>query len=385
MHQKMSHMWDLVKDDIVLDDAAEVFEHKAEKMIPPPTDKCLTREHLYPITERKWKTVLSWAAFHPDQVSSCLDSKGQNALHHACLFKAPADVIGALLFASPESASVSNADGELPIHWAVRVEAPDEVLKLLLEACPNTGVAPDNNGHSALSLLWDRHQKTLRHIVATSAAASKANAGKEGNEADELFVGTKGKGWRRLMLLLRAFQYCTTSSDVPKGFKFRPLHAAVRCACPLSFVEFILTCQPSSIKERDEFGQLPLAIAVSSPFFNSQQQSRDTIQHLLRRYSNAARLADFSGRYPLTLALTHGKTWESGVEDLFHGYPQSVSIRDPSTNMFPFMIAATPRRMDFETKCAEDSADAKDAMKFIIEHVDTIFRLLLADPECVRV
>ena len=60
----------------------------------------LTSEHLDLIASRNWKAVLSWIAFHADEVSTLVDHEGQTALHHACLFRAPLDVIEAMIFAA---------------------------------------------------------------------------------------------------------------------------------------------------------------------------------------------------------------------------------------------------------------------------------------------
>ena len=121
----------------------------------------LTREHIEPIALRQWKKVLSWIAFHPDEVASFADHRRQTVLHHACLFRAPSHVIESILLAAPELASVTNTDGEPAIQWAVRLGLPNEVMKLLLKADPVAGFIRDKDGNTALSLIWERHQETI--------------------------------------------------------------------------------------------------------------------------------------------------------------------------------------------------------------------------------
>jgi hypothetical protein len=44
---------------------------------------------------------------------------------------------------------------------------------------------------------------------------------------------------------------------------------------------------------------------------------------------------------PLHLALRVGKRWSEGVKDLFVAAPQALQCRDPTTFLYPFMMAAS--------------------------------------------
>jgi ankyrin repeat protein len=95
--------------------------------------------------------VLAWIA-----------KKKQIILHHACLFRAPTNVIQLILYVAPELASVRSEDGETALHWAIRLSAPNEIIKMLLVANPTSGThARDKDGNTLLSLIWDRHQEEL--------------------------------------------------------------------------------------------------------------------------------------------------------------------------------------------------------------------------------
>jgi hypothetical protein len=50
---------------------------------------------------------------------------------------------------------------------------------------------------------------------------------------------------------------------------------------------------------------------------------------------------DPSGRLPLHIAIDSGKTWNDGIDALIKIYPESISITDRSTKLFPYQLAAT--------------------------------------------
>jgi hypothetical protein len=293
----------------------------------------LTQDHLEPIAVRNWKRVLSWIAFEPDQITELADREGQTALHHACLFRAPANVVEAMLYASPELASARNDQGELALHWAVRLALPMEILKALLTANPSGGFTLDKEGHSPLSLLWDRHDDTLMQIYRVF--------GKE--------RVLSSPQWKRIMLVVKS------DSD-----QERDLHAIASTPCPSSLLRFAAVACKEDISVKDANGRLPLALCATSCAVD-EETAWISVTILLDIYPQAAGIPDASGLLPLHLAIEKNRTWEGGVKALWRAEPRSLCTRDPSTKLYPFMLAA--------------SADSD---------ISTIFRLLLAAPECVR-
>jgi len=55
---------------------------------------------------------------------------------------------------------------------------------------------------------------------------------------------------------------------------------------------------------------------------------------------SAAAVANRDGRLPLHLAIDNGIDWSTGIQDLFLANPSAASIRDPVTQLFPFMYAS---------------------------------------------
>ena len=61
----------------------------------------------------------------------------------------------------------------------------------------------------------------------------------------------------------------------------------------------------------------------------------------LKIYPKAASKPDHNGYLPLHLSLYAGKTWNSGIKEIFEAAPDSNLIQDHETHLFPFMIAAS--------------------------------------------
>mmetsp|Transcript_30009 Transcript_30009/g.45509 ORF Transcript_30009/g.45509 Transcript_30009/m.45509 type:complete len:336 (+) Transcript_30009:225-1232(+) len=293
----------------------------------------LTPEHLDPIASRNWKSVLSWITFHADEVSSFVDREGQSVLHHACLFRAPLDIIEAILFSAPELAEQGNDQGELPLHWAVRLSLPTQVLALLLEANSKSGLAKDRDGFIPLMLLWDRFKKTLIDVHRIYGPEKVVSFSE----------------WKLMMMMVEAY---IEDSDVTNF----PLHTIAQCPCDLSFLEFSMEMFHNKIRQRDSKGSLPLHLACSSLL------GADLLEVILEAYPGAAFVTDGKGNLPLLLAIASGREWHEGLEPIFAANPQAITCRDSEEFLYPFMLAAT---RDNRSLC-------------------TIYELLRGNPEFVR-
>lgn len=330
-----SSPFDLLDQDYVSASASASVDSSIgeESSISSSVRGGLTSVHLDPIASRNWKSVLSWIAFHSDEVSTLVDREGQTALHHACLFRAPLDVVEGMLFVAPELASVGNDAGELALHWAVRLALPLQVLTILLEANPRSGFVKDTQGTTPLSLLWDRHEDTLVDVFRIY-------------DRDRV---TSFPSWRRVMMLFEAY---TKDSDI-ENF---PLHAIVQSPCEPSFLMFATQLCRNEMDQTDDNGHLPLHLACSAPL------SANLLSIVLDAYPDGASVADGKGRLPLHLAIASGKKWDEGVDIIFHADPAVLGHQDPEHRLYPFMQAAIP-----DEAC-----------------VSTIYALLRANPEYAR-
>jgi len=329
----------------------------------------LSQEHIEAIATRQWKKVLAWVAFHSDQVAREEDVKGQTILHHAALFRAPADVMEFLLWAAPELASVPNKDGELALHWAVRLSTPSPVLSLLLEAYPESAFWADVNGSMPLSLLWERHQISLLHIWRT--------------ERRKLLEETDNE-WRRIMSVYRSLHERSTSKESFVASNFQPLHLAAAHPSPPCLFPLIIQVYKDDLNETDSHGRHALAIACDSPVANRSCDVLTKIQLLLRECpSGPCRIDPQSGRYPLFIALSSGILWNDGIESLIQAFPVSLSMRDPQTKLFPFALAALMKTEAQRKKMTPSSATGLSLSASCLE-LGTVYNTLRADPSVLK-
>ncbi|GAX09844.1 hypothetical protein FisN_11Lh178 [Fistulifera solaris] len=350
-----------------------------------------------------WAAALARITTHPSE-SRIIGEQGRTPLLIACDHDAPAVVVHSLLKAFPEAAmmvgnSNMNAlhitcssnhasvhvtrilleagnpiamtmmhdiDGDTPLHTACRCGAPIEVLEVLLRANPLAVHERDLEGLTPLLRLWVRYTVILGNDAIDSV-----------NCAADLH-GELLDAWKKTELLLRCTQRGACDDDSSSGHAFRPVHAACAVDCPRSVVRIAARMYPHQLEEVDEKGMTPLLIAAAAPVFkvrdlsdqgytfediiygeetfDDQEQTNkndgDTdgfsqppvIEIILNANqggaSASAGIPDSKGRLPLHVALESQKTWKEGVKQLVEVYPEGVSTVDPTTSLYPFMLAA---------------------------------------------
>jgi len=375
----------------------------------------LSQKHIDPIAMRRWKEVLAWIVFHPDELL-LVDKRKQTALHHACLFRAPAQVIEMMLYQAPELAAMANVDDELPLHWAVRLSAPNEIIRWLLSVNPKSACeAKDKDGNTALSLVWERHDDTILDFWWSTVGVSR-----------EL---NNHNGWKRILYFLQCHSYATaitaldessslllpsqkqqqilhrrdsTSSsssaattpsidDASEAMdryaaapSFLALHAATRSpCCPPSLYSLLLKMHHAQLQQADCQGRLPLAVACLDPTSNRSVGAMTKVHLLLAEYEAAAHVPNHldSGRLPIFTALEAGLVWEEGIDRLIAVAPRSLLLRDPRTRFPAFLLAASASGKSIvsaqykKRKSNEAFVFNRDARS-----LSTIYTLLRRDP-----
>jgi hypothetical protein len=132
------------------------------------------------------------------------------------------------------------------------------------------------------------------------------------------------------------------------------------------------------IQMRDEKGRSPLAIASTSPTANRSCDVLTKIELLLREYPEAARIPDSRGRLPLSIAIESKIPWDEGIHALLQAEPHALLMRDPTTSLYPFMLAAaeTKSTSDFQILPSGKGGKQRKAAS----ELTTIYSLLRADP-----
>lgn len=362
-----------------------------------------------------------------------VDSDGSTALHFASHYGGSVAVVETLIEAHPPAIRVQDKYGRTPLYHAATKSAGMDVLRVLLKADPRMATTPcipptpkDNEGHSTKTS-HQRHvgERTPLHAVWLAALSSiKTNRPRS----------SRGRIWDKAVLLLQA-SYLGYVVDKDNGdettkqrkqMTFKLLHAAVTLDAflPKDLLPYVLKQHPEQIRQEDDNGRLPLAIAASLTQV-TPERSDTLLKLLLQEYPHAAQVSDADGRSPLVLALASGKRWDWGVERLFWAAPDRLHIRDYVTGLYPAMLAATAspsptsddnddescsnednkslvkcqssfsssttgkvldlrRRIMKTRQSQEQKSTASEETEEAISHVSTIFELFQANPSILR-
>jgi len=374
---------------------------EAEEEEAPDDDSVL----LSLVQSYDWARVLTRINSHPAECR-ITGMQGRTPLHVACDQDAPAVVIQALLKAYPEAStltgtsnmnplhitcssqhasvhvvrvllesgrfeqfSMRDVDGDTPLHAACRCGAPIEVIEVLLRANPSCVNIRDYEGLTPLLRLWVRY-----FVILGDDAISAVNSAAD-------LSGELLEAWNKTELLLK----CAHHGSLENRKIFRTVHAAAAVDCPRPIVRIAAKVYPHQLDERDEEGRTPLMIAAAAVIFKvrdlsdegytledvihgdgenteidlSAHDQENTGQHpsvieiLLQANmhgaSQGACLPDPSGRLPLHIALETGKRLDQGIRVLLEAFPESVTVADRSSRLFPFMVAATGEKGDLSS------------------------------------
>lgn len=139
------------------------------------------------------------------------------------------------------------------------------------------------------------------------------------------------------------------------------VHGLSVTGCPLEIGRLAVKLYPEQLRHRDNTGSLPLHLASSShktsaladgtwhhnrqPYGDNASSSPPMMKCLLEEYPAAALELNSEGRYPINIAITAGKTWLSGVSDIFDAGPNVIldGTLDRLTRLPSFMLAAMQR------------------------------------------
>ncbi len=112
------------------------------------------------LQQRNWDDTLERCKDHEKEARTWVSRKETNGklrwrllpLHAAVIFKAPDNVIEALLAAYPRGAESKDDQGMLPLHLSFRNGSNESVVKLLLAAFPKSIEVADRKGRIPLAL-----------------------------------------------------------------------------------------------------------------------------------------------------------------------------------------------------------------------------------------
>mmetsp|Transcript_20734 Transcript_20734/g.30552 ORF Transcript_20734/g.30552 Transcript_20734/m.30552 type:complete len:461 (-) Transcript_20734:100-1482(-) len=235
--------------------------------------------------------------------------RGCLPLHEAIEYRVAAEVIKLLCDVNENAITATNKIHQTPLHLAINMNSSLEILKILLEKAPQAARVSHHWVKSPLEMSCEIFSKTANTTVETSAD----------------LVGSVGKSWERVLLLLSASYHGNISHPVPNTMSWRVVHAATSFNLPDKVLQTAMALFPHQVKETDDDGRLPLNIASEN-----------------------------------------GMMWNSGLRTIFNAYPNALGVLDPTSGLYPFMAVAQVKE------------------KNDLVHVNTVYELLLAGPDLIR-
>ena len=126
------------------------------------------------------------------------------------------------------------------------------------------------------------------------------------------------------------------------------LHAALEIGCPPGIINRILKEDASSLFQPDMRGKTPLQIACSN---RSGHATTENVTILTRSNPDILLERDLNGNWPIHLFLKSQIKSKNIYQDdislvatLINRAPESLEIRDPQLDMYPFLLAAIEDR-----------------------------------------
>ena len=172
-----------------------------------------------------------------------------------------------------------------------------------------------------------------------------------------------------------------SSLDLYKNISSLLLHkACLLDNFPAFYVQLIYWNDISAATTRDEYGKIPLHYALIGAdiekerrtdmfdddgllfYWESQYELRSLVEYLIEYEPKGATFEDTEGRLPLHLAIIHSANYRRVIKPVIDAYPIAITMKDPVTNLLPFMVAA-----------------------FSDKKLDVIYELLKSEPAMVEI
>ena len=256
------------------------------------------------------------------------DSVGNLLIHYAAI-KGGTELIEIFLKFDPNAAAKEMNDGsrQFPLHLACYYDAILSSIQVLYDAYPDAILARDFSGRTPLDL-------------------------EEGNQSVEEFLQTQ-------LVYARQAQDMTAMTTVDEN-GWLPLHCALKDNASLGSIKLLVRGNRAALQVADQNGVYPVHIACK---FSSAK----VVKYLVELAGDTLNNVDANKDSPLHYACWGGSL--DVLKYLLEANVPSVSERNNDSKLAIHLL--------FE--CGESTLDRES-----VEYVDTVWQLLLANPEVVR-
>jgi len=320
----------------------------------PEVDYDVGPTQLYKFIEGKqWDKAINRIESHPEEVKTWVFRRESSnpkkirwrllPIHATCIFRSPLAVIEALVSCYSDGAQMKDDQDMLPLHLACRNGASKGVVLTLLYAFPESMTVTDRKGRTPSELVGASSSQNREAVII--ALKRFAEEGEEGgatqsggrdrgkpevNEVDYdnrtvLFRLILKKDWNGACQRCESFPEEASTWINTKGFhgnlRFLPLHKVCVLSPPMGVAEALISAYPDGAKSKDQDGWLPIHCAC---FYGASQA---IISALIQAYPNCASNKDDEGRTPLHYASLKCAT-ENVVGCLLRANPKAAVSKD---------------------------------------------------------
>lgn len=324
--------------------------------------------------------IRNLAIAHPIAFSTVLwDCTGEYALHQLCRSGASLHTIQAVFEVFPAAVSTKNRYGELPIHIACEYNAPLEVVQFLVQKNPGSLLEIDQSKYTPLHVACYCGLRPLRVdvIAFLLASSSEASLQKSCSGTTPLHTLLYNYGDFDCEIPIEAvrvlLEAAPTAISMYDRRGFQPVHHAIcykgkrRSQIPFLALKLLLkstnprltlaqiwklaeptnwtvrmqslSCLGTVQHDDNGFPKHPIHSILQSDNLFSEEHFMESILYFRCKLGET----DDVGRLPLHLALSSGAGVPAvAVLKIMKLEPRALSVRDPLTGLFPFMMACDP-------------------------------------------
>ena len=294
-------------------------------------------------------------------------------IHQACEGKRDdtadtTDTIQYMLELDSELINAEKSDGKLPIHLAA-MYGNTKSIELLLKFDPDSASKENNNVHRQLPLhlacVHDTNGSNLSSIQVLYDTYPEAIFARDGYGDTPLDDARSNGNRQAIDFLLAQLVYARQAQDMTAMATvdddgWLPLHRALKDNASLGSIKLLARANPATLQVADQNGAYPLHIACK---FSSVK----VVKYLVALAGDTLNNVDANKDSPLHYACRGGNC--DVLKYLLEANVPSVSERNNDNKLAIHLLL----------ECGEETFDRES-----MEYVETVWQLLLANPEVVR-
>ena len=219
---------------------------------------------------------------------------------------------------------VRNQFGGTALHSAANHNAVLEVLQALVQANPRILHVLTHDGIHPISALYSAYIQTIPGYMAVARVL----------KGETVSEGHFGRFWNKTVFMATALQ--TPADNYTQERMI--LHGLLQSPILINYYKLALKRDPSLATVPLPSGDLPLHVLVERRPFRLKE--KEAIEATLEAFPQAVSITNNAKDLPLFLAIRNKMPFSNGMDVILAANKNSVTCRDPETNLLPFQLAA---------------------------------------------